>query len=244
MNAEVKMPSTALAALRESQPTRVENLPSVTAGFGTLQSFELMQRAAKAIAASTLVPQQYQGNLANCMIALEMAQRIGASPLMVAQHLFVVNGRPSWSAVFLIASFNQCGKFSALRYEWVGNKGGEDYGCRAWAIEKSTGEKLIGSTVTMAIVKKEGWLTKSGSKWQTMPDQMFMYRAASFFVKAYAPEISMGLSTAEELHDTFEAESSGDGKFRVPSESLARAEFDAKESLIVDAQVATAETPA
>jgi hypothetical protein len=72
-------------------------MPVVKMGWNDLQGFELMQRAAKALAASTLVPQQFQGNLPNCLIALEMAQRIGASPLMVMQNLYIVHGRPGWS---------------------------------------------------------------------------------------------------------------------------------------------------
>ena len=68
-------------------------------------------------------------------------------------------------------------------------------------MERATNERLVGSRVTLAMAKDEGWSTKSGSKWKTMPEQMMMYRAAAFFVRAYAPEISMGLQTADELAD-------------------------------------------
>ena len=54
-------------------------------------------------------------------------------------------------------------------------------------------------TNEMAI--KEGWYTKAGSKWTTMERQMLMYRSASFWVRAYAPEISMGMYTVEEAQD-------------------------------------------
>jgi hypothetical protein len=50
-----------------------------------------------ALAQSDLIPQQFRGNLPNCIIALELAQRIGASPLMVMQNLYVVHGKPAWS---------------------------------------------------------------------------------------------------------------------------------------------------
>lgn len=181
--------------------TREVNLPAVEVGFTNLQSFDLAQRAGKLLASSTLVPKEFQGNLANCVIALNMASRIGADPLMVMQNLYIVYSRPSWSSQFLIATFNSCGKFSALRYEWTGTPGADDWGCMAWAIEKSTGEKLIGAEVSIALAKKEGWYAKSGSKWQSMPQQMLMYRAASWFIRAYAPELAMGLHTAEEVHD-------------------------------------------
>lgn len=220
MSAAANTVQTDLKALRKESEASPDNLPMVRAGFDNSQGFALAQRGAAALAASTLVPGTFQGSVPNCLIALEMAQRIGASPLMVMQHLYIVQGKPAWSAIFLIASFNQCGRFSSIRYEWLGDKGKDSYGCRAWAIEKETGEKILGAPVTWEVVKAEGWNKRSGSKWLTMPDQMFMYRAASWLVKAYAPEISMGLSTAEELGDVFDAKAGPDGAYGVTLESL------------------------
>lgn len=167
----------------------------------TLQGFELAQRAAKALSQSTLVPKEYQGHLPNCIVALNMAQRLNADPLMVMQNLVIVHGRPTWSAQFMISTANACGRFSALRYEWRGDENKDDWGCRAWAIERDTQERLEGTWVSIGMAKKEGWYQKNGSKWQTMPQQMLMYRAGSWWVRAYAPELSMGLTTAEEAAD-------------------------------------------
>lgn len=203
-----------IAAPRES------HLPAVRAGFFDLQSFELMQRVSKAFAASDLVPKSYQGNLANCMIALDMAQRIGANPLMVMQNLYIVHGTPGWSSKFLIATINACGRYSSLRYEWKGNPGDKDYGCRAWAIERDTGERLDGIWVTWEMVRAEGWSSKNGSKWNTMPDQMFVYRSAAFWQRAYAPELGMGLQTAEEIGDVFDAQRTATNEFSVDISSL------------------------
>ncbi|XVJ69912.1 MAG: recombinase RecT [Rhizobacter sp.] len=173
---------------------------AVMPGFNSQNSWELANRIGKAFAASSLVPAQYQGNVANCIVALEMANRMGASPLMVMQNLYIVHGNPGWSSKFLVACFNQSGRFSALRYEWTPDR----TGCRAWAIEKATGERIDGPQVTMQMAKDEGWSTKSGSKWKTMPELMLMYRAAAFLIRTYAPEISMGLQTNEEIIDTVE----------------------------------------
>lgn len=203
-----------IAAPRES------HLPAVRAGFFDLQSFELMQRVSKAFAASDLVPKSYQGNLANCMIALDMAQRIGANPLMVMQNLYIVHGTPGWSSKFLIATINACGRYSSLRYEWKGNPNDKDYGCRAWAIERDTGERLDGIWVTWEMVRAEGWSSKNGSKWNTMPDQMFVYRSAAFWQRAYAPELGMGLQTAEEIGDVFDAQRTATNEFSVDIASL------------------------
>lgn len=194
------MNALATTAAEEVRGTLIK-APATTMGFGSTDSFELMQRAARLLASSTLVPKDYQNNLPNCVIALNMAQRVGADPLQVMQNLYVVHGRPGWSSQFLIATFNQCGRFSAMRFEFFGETGKDSWGCRAWAIEKETGEKITGADITIKTAKDEGWYTKNGSKWKTMPQQMLMYRAASWFVRAYAPELSMGLQTQEELRD-------------------------------------------
>ena len=177
---------------------------TVRTGFDTLEGFELMQRVAKMFSSSDLVPQQYRGNAANCIIALDMANRIGANPLLAMQNLYVVHGTPGWSSKFLIATVNACGRFTSLRYEWRGEPGQPEYGCRAWAIERETGERLEGIWVTWKMVNAEGWSKKSGSKWLTMPDQMFVYRAAAFWQRAYAPELAMGLQTVEDLDDVID----------------------------------------
>lgn len=211
---------TTLAQLQQSAVAQRREQSPVSMSFFNMDGFELMQRIAKAFAASDLVPKQYQGNLPNCMIALDMAQRIGANPLMVMQNLYVVHGTPGWSSKFLIATINTCGRFSSLRYEWRGEEGKPEYGCRAWAIEKDTGERLDGVWVDWKMVNAEGWASKSGSKWKTMADQMFIYRAAAFWQRAYAPDLAMGLQTAEELGDIYDAKQSNDGSYTVELNEL------------------------
>lgn len=178
----------------------------VTAGFQNAEGFALLQRMANMFVGSTLVPKQFQGqnNYGNCVIALNMAQRLGADPLMVMQNLYVVYGTPSWSSKFMIAMFNQCGRYESIHYEETGKKGTDTQGVIAWAKEKSTGEILKGPEVTIKIAKDEGWYGKDGSKWKSMPDQMLRYRAAAWFIRTTAPELAMGLQTVDEVKDTID----------------------------------------
>ena len=162
-------------------------------------AFAHIQRVAKMFASSQLVPEAFQNNVPNCVIALEMAHRMGANPMAVAQNLYIVHGRPGWSSQFIIACVNQCGKFSPLRFELSGT--GDDRQCVAWAIEKETGDRLEGPPVSIKMAKDEGWHGKSGSKWKTMPELMLRYRAATFFGRLYAPDLLMGMQTAEEVVD-------------------------------------------
>lgn len=179
-------------------------------GYDSAAAFEGLQRIGKMFASSTLVPAQFRGmqNIGNACIALEMALRMQASPMMVLQNMYMVQGKPGWSTQFLIACFNQTGRFSALRYEFEGQPNTDGWGCRASATDLSTGEKITGTLVTMAIAKKEGWYGKSGSKWQTMPEQMLRYRAAAWFIRSVAPEVAMGMYTVDELRDIERVENS------------------------------------
>jgi hypothetical protein len=175
----------------------------------TVQQFEVMQRMGKMYASSTIIPEIYRGNIGNCIIALDMAMRMGANPLMTMQNLYIVHGNPAFSSKFLIATINASGRFSPLRYEFKGKEGTKDYGCRCVAYEitdKEHKEPLAGDWITMDMADKEGWTKKSGSKWLSMPNQMLRYRAAAFWQRVYCPEISMGLITKEEADDIQDAE--------------------------------------
>ena len=213
--------------------------------------FETMQRICRMFANSELVPDMYKITdkntevkaMANCMIAVEMAQRIGASPLMIMQNMVIIYGRPSWSSKFLVATVNTCGRFNPLQYKftekgmlgkvdyteyekvWIpGNNGGKGYyknnakttpfdgtkimdiECVAFTTAKGSDKVLESSPVSIRLAIQEGWYTKAGSKWQTMTKQMLMYRAASFWTNTYAPELSMGMKTDDEIRDIVDVE--------------------------------------
>lgn len=224
--------------------------------------FETMQRVCKLFAYSELVPDIYKvvskplpnnatedqikaiqaenkmaetKAIANCMIAISMAMRINADPLMVMQNMIIIYGRPSWSSKFLIATVNTCGRFEPLQYKFTNNgKVGkikytdyqwndrsrrkeavikefdgsqiENLSCFAYTTKKGSNDVLKSSTIDLRLAIVEGWYTKNGSKWQTMPNQMLMYRAASMWTSVYAPEISMGMKTVEEQQDIIDAE--------------------------------------
>lgn len=185
----------------EKQLTEVRDDLPVSNGsiYNSLQAFQDGQRIANALASSSLVPQDYRGNVANTLVALEMAQRTGSSPMAVMQNMHVIHGRPSWSSQFVIAALNSCGRFSPLRFKVTGKD--DDETCIAWAYDKATGEELEGPPVSIGMAKAEGWYSKNGSKWKTMPQLMLRYRAAKFFGNLYAPDILMGMHASEEVED-------------------------------------------
>ena len=168
--------------------------------FGTFDNFIMAMQMAKALSESTIVPQTYQKNPSNCLIAIEQAQRMNISPLMVMQNLYPIQGKPSWSSKFLIASINASRKFDMeLQYDETKDKDGKPYSCVAWTMKN--GRRIEGMEVNMQMAKDEGWLSKNGSKWKTMPQLMLRYRAASFFSSLNCPELTMGIYTKEEIED-------------------------------------------
>ena len=53
----------------------------------------------------------------------------------------------------------------------------------------------------MEMSVREGWFTKAGSKWRTMPKLMLQYRSGTFFGRVYAPEALAGFQTDNEILD-------------------------------------------
>ena len=240
------------------QPQTLQPQTLTQVNFFDPAQFDTAQRMSNLFASSLLVPDTYQTDkicadlinkkriepaqaiqqarmtaVANCMIAIDIATRIGASPLMVMQNLVIIYGRPSWSSKFLISTINTCGRFEPLKFRFTdkGTIGRIDYTdyefdgrtkrpvtrefngtkvanieCVAYTTPKGSTQVLEGAPITIRMAVEEGWYTKNGSKWRTMPQQMLMYRAASFWCNVYAPELSMGMRTVEEQQDTPEAD--------------------------------------
>lgn len=185
--------------MENNQLMTTTNQPQAVAAMGvftSIEKFEEAARMAKALATSTLVPKEYQGNISNCMIAIDTAQRLRISPFATMQNLYIVNGRPSWSSQFIISAINKCDRFSEpLKFSISGE--GDTLQCYAHTKDLS-GNELRGPLITMKMAKEEGWIGKNGSKWKTMPQVMIQYRAASFFGRLHCPDILMGVYTDDE----------------------------------------------
>lgn len=198
------------------------------------RQFETFQRLAKPLSESNFVPAAYKGNLGDCVIAVEIACRLNVFPLTVMQNLCVVKGTPTWKSKFLIACVNTCGRYTTLDYKvkidgkvgpvpakvWERGADGKNHEvlrpfaqpdldnlvCVAVATEKATGKQLVSPPVSLRMTVGEGWYTKDGSKWPTMTELMLRYRAASYWVSTFAPEMAMGFRTVEEQEDIEDVE--------------------------------------
>lgn len=169
--------------------------------------FNQLLRAADMLSKTSIIPQTYQGKPQDCFIAIEMATRMGVSPMVVMQNMYVVKGKPSWAGQACTMLINSCGKFREVKHVYTGEKGTDNRGCYVTATRISDGEQVNGVEVTIQMAKAESWYSKKDSygreisKWQTMPELMLAYRASAFFARVYCPEALMGVQTYEEVED-------------------------------------------
>ena len=163
---------------------------SVKSVYSSIQSFESAQRMAKSLAESDIVPTLYRGKLGNCIVAMEIANRMGMSTVQVMQNLNIIHGRPSWSSQFIIGLIQGCGRFLDFDYVEAADS------CQCVATAKTTGKQVSGPKITIDMAKREGW-TKN-TKWSTMPQTMLRYRAASAFGRFHIPDLILGIQSVEE----------------------------------------------
>lgn len=210
MNEETKIPAevvenpapeeTEMPAAQEAVALSVA-VPTAVTMWNDAKMMNMSFRTARMLSCSALVPDQYRQSPENCLVAIDIANRMGISPLMVMQNLYVVKGKPSWSGSFCAAAINGSGRFTPLEFIFVGEKDKPSWGCYATAVRAANGVRCYSDTITIAMAQSEGWLNKPGSKWKTMPMQMMMYRAAAFFARAHCSDILLGLPTYEEVQD-------------------------------------------
>lgn len=181
--------------------------------FTSMHAFSLAQRMATVLASSTIIPDDYRSwvlknnewvenpaAVGNCFIALELSNRLHTSPLLIMQQVDMIYGRPALRGKLMIGLLNASKAFAHdLRYE-CNQLPGDDYGYRAWTTAHD-GTVLYGPWITWKLVKAEGWPSRKGSKWNTMPEMMFQYRAASWFASLHAAHITLGLYESEEARD-------------------------------------------
>jgi len=177
--------------------------------FLDMERFANALRVGELLASATLVPELFRGNVANCVIALNLADRLQVDPFMMMQTMYVVNGRAGIEGKMAIAIVEGSCRYSTLKFKFEGEGITEENvprpdSCTAYATELKTGEVIEGPPVTWEMAVIEGW-TKAKkdqvSKWDTMPYLMFRYRAAMFFARVNCPGTLLGLRTIEEIED-------------------------------------------
>jgi hypothetical protein len=171
------------------------------------ERFNLRQRQARMFALSPLVPEHLRKGspdqaIANCWIALTLAEAMGEVPLIVMQNIHVVNGKAGFASQYMIARANSSGVFKG-RIDWrIDRSDPANLSVTAFAFLRETGQE-VSVTCDMKMAKAEQW-TKN-PKYNTMPEIMLRYRSAAFLVRFYAPDVMLGYQTSEEVEDVVAA---------------------------------------
>jgi hypothetical protein len=200
------------------------------AGLSYMDGKELnrIYKNAVILAKSQLLPQRYRDHAEDVMLLMDLASRMGVSLFALAKGTYPVHGEISMTGQFCIALINSCGKFTPLSFVFVGDEGQNSYGC--YAIATRTTDQVVckSETITIQMTKDEGWFGRN-SKWKTMTRQMLMYRAGSFFLRTFAPEIGFGMYTTEELEDVYGTEQKKEKQKTKVSLNIVDAEYTEEE---------------
>lgn len=189
-------------------------------------------KMAEGLAKSDLVPENYKNKPESCLIAIDVARQIGArSPIFVMQNLYVVKGKPSWSGQYCDAIVRA--NFKKVKVELSGE--GDARGCKVTAYDEND-NFCEGTRVTIRMAKEEGWFSKQGSKWQTIPDLMLQYRAFAFFSRVHCPDKLLGIHDEFENFDISKIEQKAENPFITKEADILdiKKEFDAMDVIDIE----------
>lgn len=163
--------------------------------------FEKAAKMASFLSKATFIPRQFQNKPSDCLIALQMAASLRVTPFEVMKGLYVIDGKPSFTAQFALALVNRFGPFdSPIKCRSTGS--GDELCVTAYA--KFVGsEEEFAATATMKGAHAAGW-TKNRN-YEAIPEQMLFYKAALMLIRRYCPHILMGMLTEDEVKSTLEA---------------------------------------
>lgn len=151
---------------------------------------------AKLMAGGTFVPDRLRGKPGDCLAVLMQAVRWGMDPFAVAQKIYFVNnnGIPGYEAQLVAAVVNTSGKLDgSLSVDWQGE--GEAMLCIV------TG-KLKGDPQPKAVQQELRTIkTRNSPLWVQAPRQQLGYYTQRLWARLYAPEVLLGVYTADELDE-------------------------------------------
>lgn len=145
---------------------------------------------AKALAASSLLPRQYQGQPANLLWAISYGQTLGVDPMTAVQSIHVINGKPTASADLIAGLVRRAGHKLRITGDdrkavaQIVRSDDPDFTFQAvWTIERANAAKLTGKDT-----------------WKQFPAAMLKARAITEVARAACSEILQGtIYTPEEL---------------------------------------------
>lgn len=145
------------------------------------------------MANSDLVPNGYKGKPGNIMVAIQMGNELGMTPMRALRSIAVINGRASiWGddMLAMVLASPVC--------EYVDESGSTEKAGICKTKRKGCAEQV--STFTLDDARRAGLLGKQGP-WQTNTARMLKLRARGFGLRDTFADVLAGLVSAEEALD-------------------------------------------
>ena len=207
----------------ETQSAALQVMPG-TASAGTLlmndNSMDKLERLAELMASGkTTVPQHLRGSKGDCFAITLQSMQWGMNPFAVAQKTHLVNGTLGYEAQLVAAVINNSGLVKdRFQFEWYGpwekvigkfsihkgDKGeyrkpawtmADEEGCgvRVWATLKG---EVNPRTLELLLAQAR---TRNSTLWADDPKQQLAYLAQKRWARLFAPDVILGVYTADEL---------------------------------------------
>ena len=153
---------------------------------------------------TNIIPQELRGKKQELAEIATMAEHRGVPFLTLLNNIQFIDGRMGWKSTYVIACINKASnRFSApLNFRSVGNIADKTYGKKAYTYDLNN-NLIEGPVITIDIAERAGWTNKEKSMWNTLPELMLSYRAATLFGRLFSPDILDGMLTIDELVDIY-----------------------------------------
>ena len=185
-----------------------------------IAAMERLERIAELMASGkTTVPQHLRGSKGDCFAITLQSMQWGMNPFAVAQKTHLVNGTLGYEAQLVAAVINSSGLAKdRFQFEWYGpwekvigkfsiHKGekgeyrkpawtmADEEGCgvRVWATLKG---EVNPRTLELLLAQAR---TRNSTLWADDPKQQLAYLAQKRWARLFAPDVILGVYTADEL---------------------------------------------
>ena len=151
---------------------------------------------AKALATSNLLPQAYQKQPANILVAIEYGEALGLAPMVAIQQISVIQGKPTMSAQLMGALVRQAGHRLRIAVD-------EKTKSVVAELTRSDDPDFTFRSVWSMDRAQAAGLSGKGGSWKTYPLAMLKARAITEVCRDGCPEVLAGVAyTPEELEPT------------------------------------------
>ena len=181
-------------------------------GIGSVMSdsglFDRMYQLAEVMSSSKMtVPKHLQGNAGDCMAIVMQASQWKMNPFAVAQKTHVVNGNLGYEAQLVAAVINSSGVVSErFSFDWKGDWDRYDGNSPDRNLEKSL-TVIVSATIKgeaeprQLMVSMSQATVRNSPLWKSDPKQQLAYLAQKKWARLYAPDVILGVYSADEFED-------------------------------------------